>query len=143
MVLLVIGSLVLLASNVIPGQLFWFTSLESRGYVKKIDVGVYWDRNCANPVSYIEWGGIEPGSVKNVSLFIRNEGTIASDLFLRAINWSPSDVSEFMMFSWDYKGQTLHPLNVVPITLTLQVLSSVMGIESFSFDIVIGATAYE
>ena len=138
--LLVIVSLILFGSNLIAGQLFSFKSIGSRGSVKKIDVGVYWDGNCSNAVSFIDWGDIEPGLVKNVSLFIRNEGTVAEGLFLRTDYWSPSNASEFMTLSWDYDGRTLDPFEIVHVTLTLQVSPSVSGIESFSFDIIIGAT---
>jgi len=138
-VLLVIGSLTLFASN-IAGQLFSFTSIESRGSVKKIDVGVYWNENRSSTVSFIEWGDIEPESAKNVSLFIRNEGTVAAGLFLSTDNWNPSNASEFMTLTWDYNGQTLDLFEIVPITLTLHVSTSISGIKSFSFDIIIGAT---
>ncbi len=141
MVLLVIGSLVFLASNLIAGQTFWFTSIRSRGDIDAIDVGVYSDENCSDDVSFIDWGNIEPGLVKNVSLFFRNEGTVAADLFLSTDNWSPSNASEFLTLTWDYSGRTLDLFEIVPITLTLQVSPSVSGIKSFSFDIIIGATA--
>lgn len=138
--LLVIGSLILFASNLIAGQLFSFKSIGSRGSVKKINVGVYWDGNCNNNVSFIEWGDIEPGLVKNVSLFIRNEGTVAEGLSLSTDKWSPEDASEFMTVSWDYNGRTLDPFEIVLVTITLHVSPSIEGIKSFSFDIVIGAT---
>ena len=141
MVLLVIGSLVFLASNMIAGQTFWFTSIRSRGDIDAIDVGVYSDGNCSDDVSFIDWGNIEPGLVKNVSLFFRNEGTVAADLFLSTDNWSPSNASEFLTLTWDYSGRTLDLFEIVAITLTLQVSPSVSGIKTFSFDIVIGATA--
>ena len=141
MVLLVIGSLTLLASNLISGQLFSFKSISSQGSIKKINVGVYWDGNCSNTVSSIDWGDVEPESVKNVSLFIRNEGTVAADLFLSTDKWDPSNASEFMILSWDYSGLTLDLFEIVFVTLTLQVSPSVMGIKSFSFDIIIGATS--
>jgi len=140
MILLVIGSLVFLASNLIAGQTIWFTSIGSRGDIDAINVGVYWDGNCSDTVSFIDWGNVEPESVKNVSLFIRNEGTVAADLFLSTDNWSPSNASEFVTLTWDYNGQTLDLFEIVPITLTLQVSPSVSGIKSFSFDIIIGAT---
>jgi len=141
MVLLVIGSLVFLASNLIASQLFSFTSIRSRGDVDAINVGVYWDGNCSSTVSFIDWEGIEPGSVKNVSLFVKNEGTVAADLFLSTDYWSPSNASEFMTLSWDYNGQILDRFEIVFVVLTLQVSPSVSGIKSFSFDIIIGATA--
>ena len=139
MVLLVIGSLTLFASN-IAGQLFSFTSIESHGSVKKIKVGLYWNENCSSTVSFIEWGDIEPESAKNVSLFIRNEGTVAASLFLSTDNWNPSNASEFMTLTWDYNGQTIDPFEIVLVTLTLQVSSEVAEISSFSFVIIIGAT---
>ena len=141
MVLLVIGSLVFLASNLIAGETFWSTSIRSRGDIDAINVGVYWNGNCSNAVSFIDWGGIEPGSVENVSFFIRNEGTVAADLFLSTDNWSPSNASEFLTFTWDYSGQILDRFEIVPVVLTLQVSPEVRGISSFSFDIIIGATA--
>jgi len=150
MVLLVIGSLVFLASNMKSGQFFSFTSIErpveSQGSVKTINVGVYWDRNCSSTVSSIDWGEIEPGSVKNVSLFIRNEGKAAASLFLSTDNWSPSNASEFMTLRWDYDNQMLAPpdedsSDILLVALTLQVSPSIRGIKSFSFDVIIGATA--
>jgi len=131
---------VFLALNMNAGQLSPFTPIESGGSVKKVNVGVYWHRNCSDTVSFIEWGNIEPGSVKNVSLFIRNEGTVAADLFLSTDNWNPSNASEFMTLSWDYNGQTLKRSKIDLVALTLQVSPSVSGIKSFSFDIIIGAT---
>ena len=144
MVLLVIGSLIFLASNLKSGQFFSFTSIErhvdSTGSVETINVGVYWDGECSSNVSFIDWGEIGPGSVKDVSLFIRNEGTIAERLFLSTDYWSPSNASEFMTLTWDYNGQTIDPFEIVLVTLTLQVSSEVAEISSFSFDIIIGAT---
>ena len=140
MVLLVIGSLTLLASNLIAGQLFSFRSISSQGSIKKINVGVYWDGNCSSTVSSVDWGDVEPESMKNVSLFIRNEGTVAADLFLSTDKWSPSNASAFMILSWDYNGRTLAPLEIVHVTLTLQVSAGIIGIKSFGFDIIIGAT---
>lgn len=141
MVLLMIGSLTLLASNLISGQLFSFKSISSQGSIKKINVGVYWDGNCSNPVSSIDWGYIEPESINDVSVFIRNEGTAPSDLFLSTDNWSPLNAFEFMILSWDYNGQTLDLSEVAPVTLALQVSTNVTGIRSFSFYIIIGVTA--
>ena len=41
-------------------------TISNMGYVKAIGVGVYWDQNCTNAVSAIDWGILEPGSTKNV-----------------------------------------------------------------------------
>jgi hypothetical protein len=140
-VLLIIGSLTLFASNIIAGQLFSSKSIGSRGTIKKINVGIYWDENCSSTVSFIDWGTIEPGSIKNVSVFIRNEGTHAASLFLSTDNWNPSNASWFITLGWDYDGQTFEPFEILLVTLILQVSPDIEGIKSFSFDIIIGVTA--
>lgn len=142
MVLLVIGSLVFLASNLIAGQTFWFTPIRSQGdIVVALNIGVYSDGDCSSNASSVDWGVVEPGSVQNVSLFVRNEGTVAADLYLTTGDWSPSNASEFLTLTWDYSGQILDRFEIVLVVLTLQVSPEVRGISSFSFDIIIGATA--
>jgi hypothetical protein len=140
-VLLVIGGIVLLTSNLVSEPLFSFKLFRNTGSVKEVSVGVYWDKNCIDSVASIDWGNIAPESVKNVSLFVRNEGTVASGLFLNTDAWDPSDASEFMTLSWDYNDATLEPFGVAPITLTLQVSPDIIGIRGFNFSVIIGATA--
>jgi hypothetical protein len=110
-----------------------------RGTVKAVGVGVFWDSNCTNPVSFIDWGMVEPGSMNNVTVYVRNEGNVAAGLSLATENWNPSNASDYLTLSWNYDGRQLNPLEVVQVTLTLTVSYSVQGITSFSFDIIISA----
>ena len=112
-------------------------TVSNAGTVKAIGVGVYWDNECTNPLSSIYWGMLEPGSSKNVSCYIRNEGNSASTLSMYTSNWNPSNASEYMVLSWDYGGQAFNPGDVVQVTFTLSVSASIEGITSFSFDIII------
>ena len=105
-----------------------------------VDVGVYWDSGCSSLVSSIDWGAIEPGSSKDVMVYIRNEGDAAVMLSMDTVNWIPSDASSYLSLSWDYGGQSVNPDEVVQATLTLDVSPSIEGITSFSFDIVITAS---
>lgn len=107
-----------------------------RGTVKAVGVGVFWDINCTNPVSFIDWGMVEPGSMNNVTVYVRNEGNVAASISLATENWNPSNAFDYLTLSWNYDGRQLNPLEVVQVTLTLTVSSSVQGITSFSFDIV-------
>jgi hypothetical protein len=65
-----------------------------------VGVGIYWDTNFSFPVSSLDWGNVFPGSVKNITVFIRNEGDEPSTLFLKATNWSPLSASDFMVLNW-------------------------------------------
>jgi len=110
------------------------------GAVKAIGVGIYWDQSCTNTVTSIDWEIIEPGSTVNKTCYIRNQGNSASTLSLQTSNWNPSDASDYISLIWDYGGQPVSPDEVVRVTLTLSVLSSIQNITDFSFDITISAT---
>jgi hypothetical protein len=124
-------------NGTIKGLLTKTVTLPSEGTVKAIGIGVYWDSSCSNEVSSIDWGTAEAGSIKTVTVHIRNEGNAAITLSMNTTNWSPSTASSYISLSWDYSGQPIDPNGVIPVTLTLSVSSSITGISSFSFDIVI------
>ncbi|MDH5438491.1 MAG: hypothetical protein OEX76_06280 [Candidatus Bathyarchaeota archaeon] len=110
------------------------------GAVKAIGVGVYWDQTCANTVTSIDWGTIEPGSTVNKTCYIRNEGNSVSTLALQTSSWNPSNATDYISLSWDYGGQSVNPSAVVRVTFTLSVSSGIQNITNFSFDITISAT---
>ena len=132
-VLLSIVALTVFASGFMQSSV----RIVGRGTVKAVGVGVFWDSNCTNPVSFIDWGMVEPSSMNNVTVYVRNEGNVAASISLATENWNPSNASDYMTLSWNYDGQQLNPQEVAQVTVTLNVSSSVQGIESFSFDIII------
>jgi len=127
-------------NGTIKGLLTKTVTLPSQGTVKGIGVGVYSDSSCSSKVSSIDWGTAEPGSVKTVTVYIRNEGNAAITLSMSTTNWSPSTAPNYISLNWNYGGQTINPNGVIPVTLTLSVSSSITGISSFTFDIVITAS---
>jgi hypothetical protein len=112
-------------------------TIGSRGVVKTLGVGVYWDEECVNAVSQIDWGIIEPGLSMNVAVYIRNEGNVPTYISLNTTNWDPPCTSEFMTLSWDYSGQALQPNEAIKITLILLVSNTLQDITNFDLDIVI------
>jgi len=112
-------------------------TVSNAGTVKAIGVGVFWNNECTDPLSSIDWGILEPGSSKKVTCYIRNEGNSVSTLSMYASNWSPSNASDYLTLSWDYGGQSINPDDVTQVTFTLSVDASIDGITSFSFDITI------
>ena len=110
------------------------------GVVKAVGVGVYWDAALTNKVSSIDWGVLDPGSNKNVTVYIRNEGNSAVSLTMNTANWNPSTASNYMTLTWNYGGQSINVGAVIQVKLTLSVSASVAGITNFSFDINIVAS---
>ncbi len=130
-IFLVIGAL---------AQLTIRTSIGSTGTIKTMGLGVYWDGNCSTTVSSIAWGMIEPGSAKNVAVYLKNEGNIVVALSLDATNWSPENAKDYLTLSWNHGGQSISPDEVIQVTFTLTVSSDAQGITGFSFDIIITGT---
>ena len=112
-------------------------TVSNTGTVKAVGVGVYWDYACTGSVSSINWTVLEPGSSKDATCYIRNEGNSASTLSMSTSNWNPSNAPDYMSLIWDYGGQSIDADEVVQVTFTLSVSASIEGITSFSFDITI------
>jgi len=135
----VLGVLVLVGATVLTslGLLSSSRTVQSHGAVKTVNVGAYWNSGCTNATTMIDWGLLSPGTAANVSFYIRNEGNLPVRLGLTAQNWSPANASSYMSLSWNSEGTVLPVGNVTLATLTLNVSSSISGITSFSFDVVI------
>jgi hypothetical protein len=115
-------------------------TISNVGSVKGIGVGIYWDSTCTNTTSSINWGLLEPGSNKVVTVYVRNEGNTVATLSKATGNWNPSTASSYLTLNWNYADQTLSVNQVLQIKLTLVVSSTISGITNFSFDITITAT---
>ena len=135
--IVVLGVMVALSAY---GVLSNSRSVQSYGSVKAVNVGVYWDSSCTNTTSTVDWGMLSPGTSKNVTLYVRNEGNTAVKLSLTTQNWNPLSASNYMRLSWNREAQTVNLGSVLNATLTFSVLSNVTGITNFSFDIVIAGT---
>ena len=116
------------------------TTIGSSGTVKAVGVGVYWDSECTNRVSSINWGMVEPDSINNATVYIKNESNAPVTLSLGTENWNPTNASNYMTLSWDYGGQEIGVDEVVQVMLSLSVYSGIEGITNFSFDIIIVGT---
>ncbi len=146
MVIAIVLVLVMFVSEAILGQFSSFRLIGSRGNVKVLGVGVYWDVNYTSPVGFLDWGSVEPDSAKNQTVFIRNEGNEPSTLFLATDNWQPANLSRYMNLTWNYNGATIRPDEIIQVTLTLSTSSSpdfigyiiLNDVKRFDFDIIIG-----
>ena len=137
---LVATSLILANSNYIFGLLSTVLPINTSGVITSADLEAYWDSECTNAVSSINWGTIYPGGSKNVTIYLKNTGNVPLNLSLSTDNWSPSNAGTYLTLTWDYSGGQLQAGGVVQVTLTLTVSSNTQGITNFSFDVVITGT---
>jgi hypothetical protein len=131
----------LIVASLIFYVFMFFTNMNSVTNVSAVEangVGVYWDSDCSDGVSSIDWGILEPGSVKNITVYIRNEGEEQIRLDLTTTNWNPPKALQYLNLGWNYtKEQRIDPTEALQVTLTLSVRHYIEGISSFSFDILI------
>ena len=118
------------------------------GNIKTIGVEAYWDPNCENKTEALDWGTIWIGSSRNVTLYVRSISNYKVTLNLKATDWMPANISDYMTLSWDYNETTLNPGEIIPVTLTLSSSFSNSfifylidnDVQSFSLDIHIVAS---
>jgi hypothetical protein len=99
------------------------------------DVGIYWDRNCSQAVYSIDWGTLSPGTVKDVVVYARNEGTESYLLGMELNSLSPENVFDYLKFSCVCEDKWIEVGEVVQVTQRLFVSPQTRGISSFSFGI--------
>ena len=116
------------------------TSIRTTGTIKAVGISVYSDSACTTSLTSIDWGVLEGGSVVTRTIYVKNTGNSALTLSLSASNWSPSGASSYIQLSSNYSGQALSSGQSLGVTLTLTVSTSITGITSFSFDIVVIGT---
>ena len=106
--------------------------------VESFYVGVYWDSDCVNEVSSIDWGELTPSSTKEVAVFIRNEeANVPCFLYLWTKDWLPIEGSNYISLSWNPVHRRINVNEVISVTLTLRGARNIQGVRDFSFNIVI------
>jgi hypothetical protein len=105
-------------------------------------VGVYWNSNCTNKIFSINWGTLTPGSLKNIVVYIRNEGEEPIFLMMSTTNWNPPKASKYITLKWNYTGGQINPGKVLQITQRLCISRYIEGISSYSFDIIINGSQH-
>jgi hypothetical protein len=111
--------------------------------VDSIGIGVYWNRRCTQPVTAIDWGTLLPGGQKSFVVYLRNlNTTVIRFTFSKTQLWDPANAASYMQLSFNHTGQQMDVNRVYPVTLTLHVSSTIVGITSFTFNIVICGSPY-
>jgi hypothetical protein len=137
---LLLGALAVGILGTVSSALQTSRTISNMGLVRGIGVGIYWDSACTNQTSSVNWGLLDPGSNKTVTIYVRNEGNVAATLSKTAQNWNPSSASTYITLNWNYAGQTLAVYQVLQVNLSLAVSPTISGITNFTFDITVTAT---
>lgn len=100
-------------------------------------LGVYSDYQGNNELTSLPWGTLSPGGSNSITIYVKNEGSSDTTLSLVVENWSSTAAETYLDVDWNYNGAPISPNNTVAISLTLSVSSNIVGVETFSFDVII------
>ena len=133
--IVILGCLIITVASAV----YYSITVQSRGKIKGIGVGIYADAEASIVVSEIDWGILEPGGSANLTVYIKNEGNVVANLTLTTEAWTPPEAEESIGLTWDYDGTELDVSEIRCVTFTLAIDPSIIGINEFSFDIVVTA----
>ena len=110
----------------------------NNGVIKEVTgIEIYWDNKGTKRVSSIDWGSLEQGTNKTVTLFIKNKGKNPITLSHYTSNWQPSEIANYLNLAWDYTGQGIEFREIVQVVFTIYVSENVEARGTFDFDITI------
>jgi hypothetical protein len=107
------------------GIMQYSMQISNTATLKLVDIGVFTNANLTTPVTSINWGMLQPGQVENYSAYLLSESNVPITLSMCTANWNPSNASNYLTLTWNYKAQTIQPHASLPITFTLAVNVSI------------------
>lgn len=134
-----VAAVVILAAALIISSI----RIHNVGRIKAVGVKVYWDLECTDEITKIDWETLNPGDLAGVTTYIKNVKNTAVTMNFTTEVWNPPGTEQYLTFDWNYtKGTVLEPTAVIIVQMTLYVDPTIEGVDQFSFDIVIMATEY-
>jgi hypothetical protein len=97
--------------------------------------GIYWDKNCTQQVTSINWTTLTPGSSKNITVYVRNLSNTTCYLSVATTNWNPPNAPTYLKYSWTSTTSKIDAGKTLEVKQTLKVTPDITGISNFSFDI--------
>ena len=134
LIVIVLGSIMITSYELLS----FLDPIRKASAVESFYVGVYWDSDCLNEVSSIDWGELTPGLAREVVIFVRNEeANVPCFLYLWTKDWLPVEGSSYLSLSWNPIRRRIEVGEITSVTLTLRVARDIRGIDDFTFNIVI------
>lgn len=86
---------------------------------------------------FIDWGAITVGGSKTETVTVTNSGNLPYKLNITAINWNPTNASQYFFLLSNYTDFSLAPKATAPVELTLRIDETAVnsGIMNFTFNI--------
>jgi len=130
----------LISGLAVSGLVTVTRTLSSSGTVNTINVEVFWDVDCTQIITDIDWGALDPGENTSKTIYVKNTGSTAMMLNMTYSGWNPVEAGTYLSLTWDREGAIVAVDEVVSAMLTLHVSDTIAGITGYSFDITIAGS---
>ena len=104
------------------------------------NLSVYSNSACTSTLAAIPWGTMTAGDTVTNTIYVKNTGTGTLTLGLAISNWTPTEASTHITYSWDKQGTQLSAGQSTQATITITVSPTITGITNFSNTISITGT---
>jgi len=94
-------------------------NIQNRAKIETIGLKAYFEPECINEVTYLNWDIIE--QQKNYTIYLKNIGLTNITLTMTTTEWNPINVSNYVSVTWNYNNETLTPNEVLQVTFTFTV----------------------
>ena len=108
------------------------TAVTHNGTIQSLNVGIFQDSACTQPLSALNWGSLKPGTTTNKTIYVKNTGNTAVTLNMTVTTWNPTTASSYITLTWDKQGLVVGAGNVVQALLVLSVPPNVNGFTDFN-----------
>ena len=108
--------------------------------VYAINIGVYSDSACTQPVTALSVGTISPGGTATQTVYIKNTGNIQETLTMTTSNWTPSSASSALTLTWNRQNTSLSVGTSIQATLTLTAAANTGSLTTFGCDVTFTGT---
>jgi len=110
------------------------------GTINAVNLDVYSDSACTQPVTALNVGTLNPGGTATQTIYVKNTGNIAETLTMTTNNWTPTDASSALTLTWNRQNTVLTPGATTQATLTLTAATNTGTLTTFSCDVTITGT---
>lgn len=136
----------ILSSFTIPssvgGLLSVSRDIENMAAMVTVDLEVYWDITATMRCERIDWGTLNPGEEKTITVFVKNTGGDAITGSFEVSGWDPPETGAYITLTWDFAATPLQPGRIRETHFTLTVSPDITGITNFYFTITVTGTQY-
>jgi hypothetical protein len=100
-------------------------TISSSGTITAVNVGVFSDSQCTQPLSSISWGTISPDSSVSSTIYLKNTGNVPLTLNMTTSSWNPTIAGNSITITWNRENTLLGADQSTPALYALQPRKSI------------------